>query len=452
MDCLDITDIALPRDHGVARKDGRVIFVPGAVIGDRVLVNITRQQQQFSYGEIINIETPSPFRVEPPCPHFGVCGGCSLQYLRYDKQLEIKERFLSENLRRIGAIDMGKTVLLPIVPSPDVSFYRNKLELSFGEKNGEIVLGMRERVSPFTPFAARVVPIETCVIFSPAAAGIIPAVSRSASQIGLTAFDPMTRKGVLKHLILRVSKTTGDIMAILETRPEKASGLENLADRMIKAIPSIASLYHGVNRRADDVIRFEEVRHLWGAKTIAENIGDLSVLVYPGTFLQPNAKGAELLYNAILEELKLEGNETILGLYCGSGAIEMYVAKWARHVIGIDLDRRNISAAEENCRINHISNCTFYACRAEDGAKRLGTPKPDILIVDPPRSGLSKQSLALIKEMKLARMAYVSCNPATLARDLKDLVGSGYSLRTVRPFDLFPHTGHLETLVILSRS
>lgn len=450
---VDITDLALPNNHGVARKDGRVIFVPGAVVGDRVRVTVTRQQKQFSYGEIRDIETPSPFRVEPGCIHFGACGGCSLQHLAYDKQLAIKEHFLSENLRRIGGIDIEKTgTLAPIVPSPDIYLYRNKIELAFGAQEGKITVGMRERVSPFIHFSARVVPITTCSIFSPAAAGIISAVSQSASRRGLTAFDPVTQKGVLKHLILRESKATGAIMAILETRAEKLPDLEGLIHDVVGAAPEIGSFYHGINKRGDDVIRFEGLRRLYGAETIEESIGDLVVRVHPGTFLQPNTKGAELLYGAVLDELSLRGNETIVGLYCGSGAIEMAVARKVRRVIGVDSDPRNIVAARENCKINQIANCTFYRCRAEDVTRNVALPKADALIVDPPRTGLTTQSLSVIKGLNLARIAYVSCNPATLARDLRDLVTHGYSVRTVRPFDLFPHTGHLETLVILVRS
>lgn len=449
---VDITDIALPTDHGVARKNGCVIFVPGAVIGDRVKVTLARQQRQFSYGELTDIETPSPFRVNPECPHFGICGGCSLQHVHYNKQLEIKEHFLSENLRRIGGIDVKNTNLLPVRPSPDIYLYRNKLELSFGDKDGKIALGMRERVSPFRRFTARVVPIETCIVFSRAIEKIIPVVTELASQLGLAPFSPFTKKGVLKHLILRESKATGHIMAILETRRDGLPNLESAIQSMIKEIPEVVSFYHGVNTRTDDVIRFDRLHHLYGAEAIEDKIGNLTAMVYPGTFLQPNTRGAELLYETILEQLKVEGNETVLGLYCGSGPIEIYVAQTARHVTGIDSDPKNISTANENCSINHVTNCTFYAGRAEDALRRTLSPTPSALIIDPPRTGLSKQSLDVVEALNLPKIAYVSCNPATLARDLRELVSHGYSVQTISPFDLFPHTGHLETLTILLRS
>jgi len=449
---VDIVDIALPNDYGVAKKDGRVIFIPGAVIGDRVTIKVTRKSKRFVYGEIVKMEKPSPFRVTPECPHFGSCGGCIMQHLQYDNQLEIKKRYLSENLRRIGGIDANKIDMMPVTPSPDIYFYRSKLELSFGEQSGRVVLGLRERISPFKSYTAEVVSLNKCPVFSPVVEKIIPIFTEFSHNEGFMAFNPLTKKGVLKHLILRESKSTGAIMVILETRTDVLQNMDDVIQEMKRHIPEITSFYHATNKKTDDVIHFERVKRLFGTHTIDEKVGDLILKVYPGTFFQPNTKCAALLYNEMVDQLNLVGNETILGLYSGSGPIEIFLSKKSRQVIGVDSDPANINAARENCKFNQITNCTFYQSRTEDALKQTDLPKADILVLDPPRTGLSKQSLGVVKKLNLPKIAYVSCNPATLARDLRVLCGHGYSIHKISPFDFFPHAGHLETLVILVRS
>ena len=446
---VDIIDIALPNDYGVAKKDGLVIFIPGAVIGDRVTIRVKRESKRFAYGEIANVDIPSPFRVTPVCPHFGACGGCTMQHLHYDKQLELKGRYLSENLRRIGGIDTKNLDLALVTPSPDIYFYRSKLELSFGEHSGRVVLGLRARLSPFKPYTANVVSLDTCPVFSSAVERITPFFTEFAHNEGFMAFNPLTKKGALKHLILKEIKSTGSIMATLETRTDALQNLDGIIAEMTRQIPEITSFYHATNKRTDDIVHFERVRRMFGTNTIDDIIGDLTLKVYPGTFTQPNSKGAALLYNKMMDQLNLGGSETILGLYSGSGPIEIFLSKKAGQVIGIDSDPSNISAARENCKLNRITNCTFYQSKVEDVLKRIELPKPDILVLDPPRTGLSQQSLEIVKKLNLRKIAYVSCNPATLARDLRKILSYGYSIHRIVPFDFFPHTGHLETLTTL---
>jgi 23S rRNA (uracil1939-C5)-methyltransferase len=263
------------------------------------------------------------------------------------------------------------------------------------------------------------------------------------------AFNPLTKKGALKHLILKEIKSTGSIMATLETRTDALQNLDGIIAEMTRQIPEITSFYHATNKRTDNIVHFERVRRMFGTNTIDDIIGDLTLKVYPGTFTQPNSKGAALLYNKMMDQLNLGGSETILGLYSGSGPIEIFLSKKAGQVIGIDSDPSNISAARENCKLNRITNCTFYQSKVEDVLKRIELPKPDILVLDPPRTGLSQQSLEIVKKLNLRKIAYVSCNPATLARDLRKILSYGYSIHRIMPFDFFPHTGHLETLTTL---
>jgi 23S rRNA (uracil1939-C5)-methyltransferase len=449
VDTVDIVDVALPNDYGVARKDGLVIFVPGAVTGDRVRVRISRQNKRFAYGEIIGIETPSPFRVKPECPLFGPCGGCTLQHLVYEKQLILKENHLLESLRRIGRIDTTHIRRSPIVPSPDRFFYRGKLELAFGEKDGRITLGMRERVSPFKSFTGRVIPLEECRIFSPVTERLIPIFLDFAAAHHLRPFTPHTGKGFLKHLILREAKATGDVMATIETRPGKFPDPTPLIRRLVNDVPAVKSLHHAVNDRTDDVIHFVRVHHLHGDHSIDEHLGGLILKIHPETFFQPNVRGAALLYNEILESSYVTEGSIVLGLYCGTGPIEIWLSKKVRHVIGIDAGPTNIAFARENCRLNSVTNCTFYAGRVEETLPALGLQKPDLLLVDPPRTGMTSDGLGALLDVNAPSIVYVSCNPATLARDLLILRDREYSVDTIAPFDLFPHTGHLETLVFL---
>jgi len=449
VDTVDIVDIALPNDYGVARRDGLVIFVPGAVIGDRVRIRISRPGKRFAYGEIIGIETPSPFRTKPACPNFGPCGGCTLQHLAYEKQIALKENYLLESLQRIGRIDITRVKRSPIVPSPDQYFYRSKLELAFGEKGGRIALGLRERVSPFRPFTGRVIPLAECRIFSPVAARLIPFFLDFAAAHRLRAFTPRTGKGFLKHLILREIKATGDVMATVETRPGKFPDPAGLIKRLADDVPVVKSLNHAVNDRTDDVIRFARVRHLYGEHSIDEQLGGLTLRVHPEAFSQPNTRGAALLYNKILESSYVTEDATVLGLYCGTGPIEIWLSKRARRVIGIDADPANIACARESCRLNNVTNCTFHQGRVEGTLPHQDLGKPDLLVVDPPRTGITPDGLNALLAINAPAITYVSCNPATLARDLRVLKDRKYSIDKIIPFDLFPHTGHLETLVFL---
>jgi len=446
---VEIIDIAFPNNYGVAKKDGRVIFVPGGVFGDIVRIRIAKESKGFAYGAIEAVEGPSPFRTDPVCRHFGVCGGCTLQDLAYGKQLELKENYLRQALKRIGGIDIDRIEVLPIMPSPDQYLYRNKVELAFGEKDGEIVPGMRERVSPFREYDAAVVPITTCPVFSSVIEEIMPVVREFAGREGLTSYNTLTGKGVLRHLIVRESKTTGEMMVTLETTQKAVRNLSGLFEILKKHIPQITSLYLAINNKHGDTIYYNQLQRIAGKSYITEDIAGMTFRVYPQSFFQPNTKAAEILYKKIAEVAYPAGEEHVLGLYCGMGPIELYLSRYAQTVTGIDSLSDNIINARENCQINNIRNCVFYAGTIEKVLREIPPSKTDLLIIDPPRSGISKEGMKLIVDLNPPRAAYVSCNPATLARDLKNLLGHGFGIATIVPFDFFPHTAHLETLVLL---
>ena len=449
---VEIVDIALPDNYGVAKKDGYLIFVPEAVPGDRVKVKILRENKRFAYAEMLHIEKPSPFRTSAECPHTGTCGGCTLQHIGYEKQLEIKDNHLLQTLARIGGVDVGGIEIMPIMPSPDRFFYRNKLELAFGEKQGHIILGLRERVSPFKAFTGKVIPIEKCLIFSPAIAKIIPLFIECAETYSLTPYDSLTKSGFLRHLILREAKFTGELMVILETTKGELPDLTKLWRKLIEQVPETKSFYRVVNNRQGDVENYERQYHLFGKPYIEEILDGLLFRIYPQSFFQPNTKASKLLYHKIIELSQLQKDERVLGLYCGMGPIEMFVSRTVKEVAGIDSNPVNIVNARENCRLNGIGNCLFYEGKIEHAFKNISPAKVDCVVIDPPRRGISREGLKHIFTLSPPKVVYVSCNPSTLARDIKSFREHNYFIRKIASFDFFPHTSHLETLVIFGKN
>ncbi len=436
----EISDIALPSGHGVTRVDDLVVFVPGAVPGDRVRLRVVRLDKRFAYGELLTIEEESPLRERPRCPHFGRCGGCDLQALSYEAQLKVKENHLVQVLRRVGGQDLEGVEVAPIVPSVDTFSYRGKVEFSFGEEAGGTTIGLSERPSPLHSSRSRVVPVDGCALFGPAAADVLPLVRECFLKTDLTAYDPATGKGTLKRLVLREAKGTGELMCHLIAASDVSRHLGDLAEELQEGVPRLKS-FHVTGGAAS---------LLWGKPAIDERLADFFFRIYPLSFFQPNPKTAGKLYERLISNAGLTGRESVVGLYCGAGTIELILSRHAKEVTGIDSSRENIAAAQENSRLNRSQNCLFLKDMAETAARRFRGRKVDLLVIDPPRKGLSGEALAAVREIGASKLAYISCNPATLARDLLSLK-KVYHVRQVIPFDFFPHTSHFEVLTMLER-
>jgi 23S rRNA (uracil1939-C5)-methyltransferase len=448
---VTVTDIAMPGDEGVAKADDFVVFVPGTIPGDRVAIRIVRREKRYGYGEVVALQEPSPYRIEAPCPHFGVCGGCTIQSMDYAKQLEIKGSHLRQSLKRIGGIDVAGGRFSEITPSPLTYFYRSKIELTFGSDGNRIIAGMRESASAGGRVRPGVVPVPDCMIFSPALGEILAVVEEHTHSEGLFPYDERTKRGTLRHLILRQSKSTGNIMVIIETRGDEGHAMGELYDRLKKAVPRVTSLWRAISNRPGSYIDYSHLRHEGGERFIQETLAGLTLNVYPASFLQPNPAGAALLYEEIGRIAGSRQYGNVLGLYCGMAPIELLLSRNAQKVTGIDSLKGNIENARENASINSITNCSFLTGKVEDIVMDRGFKKPDLIVIDPPRSGLGARGMSLMTALMPATLIYVSCNPATLARDLGRLIAAGYSLERVAPFDLFPHTSHLETLTVLKR-
>jgi 23S rRNA (uracil1939-C5)-methyltransferase len=437
----DIHDIALPSGHGVTRLDDLVVFVPGALPGDRVRFRVVKREKRFGYAALLDIVDASPMRVEPQCPHTGQCGGCDLQALAYESQLACKENHLRQVLMRVGREDLEGVALSPMAPSADRFSYRGKIEFSFGEAQGRLVIGLKGRASPTGLEASPVVPVDGCPLFGPVAAEVLPLLREEAGGCGLAPYDPRTGKGVLRRLVLREAKGTGQVMVHLVA----ATGTGGRLDRLLKGLPGkvagLKNIYLTEGSRP---------RLLWGEPAIDELLSGLRLRIYPLSFFQPNPRTAELLYGCIPEAAGMRGGERVVGLYCGAGSLELFLARRAGTVEGIDSSRESIACARENAKLNDIGNCRFLEEKAERATARAGAGRGDLVVVDPPRRGMSPEALAAIARIGPERIVYVSCNPSTLARGLAGL-RRGYRARWMMPFDFFPHTAHFEVLTVLER-
>jgi 23S rRNA (uracil1939-C5)-methyltransferase len=452
---VTVEDIDFPGSRGLASHGGRTLLIPGAVAGDRLEVQIVGESRECLLAETIRLKSPAPERAEPPCPHFGRCGGCLFQHIDYAAQLELKRRHLRRILDEASLPSGGRpgarAEVDPVMPSPDIYHYRNKMEFAFAERWGELVVGLREMRETRKRSRGRTVGLSQCPIFSPVVDTILPDVLAFAKERGLSAYNARTGRGSLRHLVLREGKRTGDLMIALVTAPGPEADFEALAKRLAAAHPRLKGFAHVTNRRRSDVVSFEETTFLAGSPWIEEKLGGLVFRIHFQTFFQTNTAAAEILYAKIAERTGLGPGSRVLGLYCGAGAIELSLARGAARVTGIDSLPENIRNAEENMSVNGITNADFIAGTVEEALKKFPIDPPDVLILDPPRPGLSPRAMKRVLALEVPKIAYVSCNPEALARDLKSFLAWDYGIEGILPFDFFPHTPHLETLAILTK-
>jgi 23S rRNA (uracil1939-C5)-methyltransferase len=439
---LTIADVALPSGYGVARIEGMVVFVPGTVPGDTALTKIVKLDKRFAYGEVVHLEETSPDRLAGEgCSRYGECGGCELQALAYKRQLEIKENHLAQVLKRIGDVDLANVAISPIVPSVDRYFYRSKIEFAFGEERGETVIGLSERMAPFRPHDRHVVPVDDCRLFSPVAERILPLVADFVRRSNLKAYDASTRKGVLKRLVLREAKGTNEIMVNVVIEKDSGAPFGEWARSLAAAVPEVRSIY---------MTSEDQPRLVQGRAYINEKLAGLTFRVYPFSFFQPNPKTAEELYRRIIPLAEVQDKERILGLYCGAGTLELFLGTYAKEATGVDSSGESVACARENGAINKIGNVVFLKEKVERAVARFQGKRVDTVVIDPPRAGMSKEALAAVKALKTGKLVYISCNPSTLARDLK-VLRPDYLPKEIIPYDFFPHTGHFEVLTLLEQ-
>lgn len=441
----------------LARVDGTVLFVPFAVPGDVVDVKVTKKKKNYMEGFILRIVTPSEHRIEPFCSHFGICGGCKWQPLPYQMQLQAKQQQVYDQLVRIGHLDVPE--ISPIIPSGKTEYYRNKLEFTFSRRrwifSDEDPDSMTEAERcglgfHVGKFFDKVLDIRQCYLQKDPSDRIRLFIKEYALGHGLEFFDIREHTGFLRNMFIRTAED-GSVMLIVCFYHEDAGARCALLDAVSAEFPQITSLYYVINGKANDSIADQECILYKGEEAIYEYMEGLKFKIGPKSFYQTNTEQAYRLYGVAREYAALTGQETVYDLYTGTGTIAQFVSSKARKVIGIEYVPEAIADAKENARANGITNCDFYAGDMKDiltdgFVETHG--KPDVVILDPPRAGIHPDVAEVILNAEPARIVYVSCNPASQARDLAILSGK-YSITAVQPVDMFPHTHHVENVVRL---
>jgi len=487
---LVIDDLAFGGE-GVGRVNGYVVFVRGAVPGDRVRAKLVDARSRFGRAVIESIATPSPDRVEPPCPYFGRCGGCRLQHLAYPAQLAFKEKQVRDCLERIGGL--GAFELRPILPAPEPYGYRNKMEFTITRPSqathggggladparltqathGGGGLADPPRLTQATHGGGGladpaptvvglhqadrydvVLDIERCLLQSETMNALLDLFRREIRARGLSVYDVAASAGLLRFVSLREGHHTGEAMVnIVATTPDVET-LTPLAEGLARRVPATASVVLNVNAKKASVAVGTEEHLLLGRDHIRASLGGLSFQVSANSFFQTNAAQAERLFAVVEDACSLSGTETVLDLYAGTGVISLLLARRCRWVYGIEVAAAAIADAVRNARTNGIENCTFLAGEVRHVLPTLMRDgvRAEVVVADPPRAGFHPKALHALVALGPGRLVYVSCNPATLARDLRALVGEGYRLEWVQPVDMFPQTPHIEAVARLRRA
>jgi 23S rRNA (uracil1939-C5)-methyltransferase len=431
--------------NGVARLNGFVVFVRRGLPGDRVRARVTKVKRSHAEALAVEVLEPGATRVDAPCQHYPACGGCRFQDLAYDAQLAAKQAWVADSLRRIGGL--AEPPLEPILAAESPFHYRNKLEYSFTATPAGPALGFHR--------AGRwdeVLDLEQCWLTTDLGNAIREAVTGWARQQGLHAYDQAEHMGYLRHLVVREGRNTGQALVVLVTAPGGLRGGDELVETL-RAFPEVRSIHWAVNETPAEVTNLPS-QLLWGDDAIEEELLGLRFRVRPNAFLQTNTAMAERIYELAIELADLTGNETVYDLYCGIGTIGLCMASRALTVWGIEVSEESVACALENAELNGIANAAFYAGEVGDAVEELQSRagQPDVVVVDPPRAGLSGKALRRLARLGAPRIVYVSCNPTTLAGNVKELTGDwGYRLERARPVDMFPHTPHVETVALLTR-
>ena len=432
--------------EGIGKVEGFTLFIKDAVIGDVVEAKLMKVKKNYGYARLMKLVTPSPYRVEPKCPVYRQCGGCQIQALDYQEQLKFKERKVRGNLERIGGFK--HIPMEPIMGMDMPYYYRNKAQFPVGtDKNGQIITGF---------YAGRthdIIPNTNCYLGASVNEEILNVVLEFMKKYHVTAYDEATGKGLVRHVLIRVGFTSKEIMVSLVVNGRKLPHSEELVEELVK-IQGMTSITLNVNTKKTNVILGDEVILLWGETYIKDNIGDIVYQISPLSFYQVNPVQTKKLYETALEYAGLKGQETVWDLYCGIGTISLFLAQKAKQVYGVEIVPQAIEDAKRNAKLNGIENAEFYVGKAEEVLPELYEKEgiyADVIVVDPPRKGCDEKCLETIVKMKPERVVYVSCDSATLARDLKYLCGEGYEVTRVRGCDMFPMTGHVECVTLLQR-
>jgi 23S rRNA (uracil1939-C5)-methyltransferase len=441
--------------RGLARVNGLATFVEGAVPGDEVRVRVFKKKKSHAEARVVELISPSPHRVEPPCRYSGVCGGCTWQFLDYEKQLFFKREHVIESLEHIGQITDIR--VHPVVASEEIFGYRNKMEFSFSDRRWLLTEELsRKDISKDFALGLhvpgtfnKVLDTEACLLMPDTGNKILDDVRRHVRASGIPPYGLKSHQGFWRFLMLRHSRASDEWMANIITSEEQGQWVQPLADMLFKKYKNIASVVNNVNKRKAGIAVGQWETTLAGESFISDRIAEFEFEISANSFFQTNTAGAEHLYGAVKAYAGLTGNETVVDLYSGTGTIPIFLSDSAGRIIGIEISEGAVRDAQKNCQKNGIQNCSFITGDITSGLKEI-TDRPGVVVIDPPRAGMHPHVTKMVLSLSPGRIVYLSCNPATFARDLA-MLKEGYHIAEVQPIDMFPHTYHIECLARLEK-
>ena len=435
--------------EGIAKiNDTFTVFIEGALKGERVNVRIVKSKKSFAYGKLLEVIEPSLERCEAKCSIHKRCGGCKLQYSTYKEQLNFKFERVKDCITKIGKLDES-IVQFPL-GMDEPWRYRNKVQLPIGMVNGELKIGF------FAPRSHEIIDMETCLIQDEIADKVVGITRTWIKKNNVKPYNidgKYDETGILRHIMIRRGFTTNEVMVVLVTNGSKLPNKDEFISLITENIPGIKSIVQNINSKPTNVILGQECITLWGESTISDYIGEFKFNISPLSFFQVNPVQTEVLYNKALEYAGLTGDETVFDAYCGTGTITLFLSQKAKKVYGVEIIPQAIENANINAKENNVNNVEFFVGESEVVIPDLINKgiKADVVVVDPPRKGCDVKLLNAITNIDAKKIVYVSCDPSTLARDLAILEGNGYKTVRVQPVDMFPHTAHIETCVLLQR-
>lgn len=442
---IELEDLAYGGD-AVGRKDGFAVFAPQGVPGEVVNIEITQVKQSYARGEIIEVVESVPERITGDCKVNGVCGGCQLQHIDYQAQLEYKREMVKDNIERIGGL--SEVDIKPVLGMEHPYFYRNKAQFPVGVKDEDVVTGF------YAPGSHEIIDTEECLIQHQLINRVINKAVELVEKHEIPIYDEDSHSGLLRHLVVRVGVCTNQAMLVFVINGQRIPGQQRLAEELMAEIPELVSIQNNINRQKTNVILGAKTYSVEGESKIIDYIGSIRYQISAQSFFQVNTLQAKKLYDQILEYADLSGEETVVDAYCGIGSISLYLAQAAKQVYGIEVVSQAIDDAKENAELNNIDNCYFKAGKVRKILPKLKSNglNPEVIVVDPPRKGCHKEVLETFLELKPERIIYVSCKPSSLARDLEQLTAADYEVEEIQPVDMFPQTYHIEAVAKVVRT
>jgi 23S rRNA (uracil1939-C5)-methyltransferase len=441
---IEITSLGF-EGEGVGKINDFTVFVQGALAGETVKVKIVKVAKSYAHGKLIEIIKPAEFRIEPECGIYKKCGGCQLQHMTYEAQLAFKTQRVKEVMERIGKLH---NVVVHDALGMKVPFrYRNKVQLPVGTADGKVQIGF------YAPRSHDIIDMDSCLIQDEAADKVVKLTREWITKYNVSTYDENTDSGLIRHIMVRKGFKTGEIMVVLVTKEENLPNSKEFIDILVKNIEGLKGIVQNINPKKTNVILGDKNITLWGQDKITDYIGQFKFNISPLSFFQVNPIQTEVLYKKALEYANLTGNETVFDAYCGTGTISLFLSQKAKKVYGVEIVPQAIEDAKKNAAENNITNAEFFTGEAEKVIPELIEQgiSADVVVVDPPRKGCEKSLLEAISKMQPKRIVYVSCDPATLARDLAILKELNYETVEIQPVDMFPMSYHVECVVKIEK-